>query len=190
MTDVGTVSSGEDLLGSEEISLHTSSDVTGLNVLITGPLWRRGPEGGGSAWERGWMKWKREFYQFFPWRTFQTGRTSADIHLGSSCGVSLNAVSCWGCARGVVGWLNCWTTHSSDDQHVIEARSCWTAAWRVWVLAWWLPIWCVDTLFLVGDRTSWLALSDSQFRAELLTLILRGAWAFITRVNSWSSDEE
>ena len=43
MTDVGTVSSGEDLLGRDEISLHTSSDVTGLNVLITGPLWRRGP---------------------------------------------------------------------------------------------------------------------------------------------------
>ena len=38
MTDVGTVCSGQDVLGNEEISRHTSSDVTGLNVLITGPL--------------------------------------------------------------------------------------------------------------------------------------------------------
>ena len=47
MTDVGTISSGEDLLGSEEISFLTSSDVTGLNHHW--PLWRRGPEGQRSA---------------------------------------------------------------------------------------------------------------------------------------------
>ena len=56
MTDVGTVSSGEDLLGNEEISLHTSSDVTGLNVLITGPLWRRGPEGVDPRSRGGWIR--------------------------------------------------------------------------------------------------------------------------------------
>ena len=51
MTDFGTMS-GEDLLDSEEISFLTSSDVIRLKVLIAGASWRRGPEGGGTAWKR------------------------------------------------------------------------------------------------------------------------------------------
>ena len=45
MTDIGIMSSGEYLLGNGEISFLTSLDVTGLNVLIAGPLWRQGSEG-------------------------------------------------------------------------------------------------------------------------------------------------
>ena len=53
MTDVGTISSGEDLLGSEEISFLISSDVTECTECAHHwAIMEANSRRGGSAWER------------------------------------------------------------------------------------------------------------------------------------------